>query len=65
MEIKDILTATESEIKNLINLKKTGKFELTLELNMNQGGLGKTYIRQHTREEILTAGEKKHLVNRA
>jgi len=51
-KLKEILLATEKQIKNLINLKKTGQYQLTLELNLNQGGLGKTYIKQETREEI-------------
>jgi len=51
--VKNILAAAEKQIIFLLSEKKTGKFELTLELHLSQGGLGKAFIRNYDRESIF------------
>lgn len=53
---KEIASALLKKIKTLISEKKTGKIELTLELNMSQGFIGSAYIRNNSlapKENIL------------
>jgi len=48
----NITEAVRRQIYSLICAKKSGKFELTLELNLSQGGIGDAYIHSHAREKI-------------
>lgn len=49
---KKILEAVLQQIKRLQSFKRTGKIELTIEINMTQGGIGSAFIQQRMKEEI-------------
>ncbi len=40
-----ILNAVRDKIKTLISTKKSGKIDLSLELNMSQGSIGSAYLK--------------------
>jgi len=43
-----ILNAVRDKIKSLISTKKSGKIDLSLELNMSQGYIGSAFIRDNS-----------------
>jgi hypothetical protein len=51
-KIDDILIAAKNYIFPLLDKKKTGNFELTIELNINNGGIRDAYFRSQARERI-------------
>jgi hypothetical protein len=51
-KIDVILAAARRQINILTSAKKSGKYELTLELNVSEGGIGDTFLRSQTRERI-------------
>jgi len=51
-KIADVLAAVREAIIPLTFGKYTGKVELTLEVNLTQGGIGDTFLHTHAREKI-------------
>jgi hypothetical protein len=50
--LTNITDAVARQVTALISAKKTGKYELKIELNLSQGGLGPTYLETTAREKI-------------
>jgi hypothetical protein len=49
-----ILKAVHNQIIRLISEKKSGRIDITLELNMSQGTIGSADIRNNCRETIFS-----------
>ena len=47
-----ILKKAKEEINNLILSKKSGKINITLEINMTQGAIGSAFINNNAKESI-------------
>lgn len=47
-----ILETIGKQIKNLTFSKSTGKYNLTIELKMNQGGITDAFLQKVTKERI-------------
>ena len=52
-KISEVLEATEKEIISLTKGNKTGKFELSLELNLTEGVIGNAFLHSHKRVRIM------------
>ena len=52
-KIAPVLSAVREKILSLTNAKATGKHEITIELNLVNGGLAETYLHTHSREKIM------------
>jgi hypothetical protein len=50
-----ILKAVQNQIVRLISDKRSGRIEITVELNMTQGFIGSADIRSSSRENIFSA----------
>ena len=48
----NITTAVRRQILSLTNAKKTGKYEIKIEVNLSQGGIGDAYLCSSSREKI-------------
>jgi hypothetical protein len=55
--INFILEAVYTQLNNLTSLKKTGKIELTLEINMTQGFIGSAYLQDNSKNCIFSSKE--------
>jgi hypothetical protein len=52
-KIASVMAATEEQIKSLTSAKKSGKYELTIELNMVDGGIADAFLHKNSREKIM------------
>ena len=53
---KTLLTITAAIRKQIISLttaKKTGKYEINIEVNLSQGGIGSVFVTPKGREQIV------------
>jgi len=50
-----ILKAVQNQLNRLIADRRSGRVEITVELNMSQGFIGAADIRSSSRENIFTA----------
>jgi hypothetical protein len=55
-KIDAIKSAIEKQIKNLISGKKTDKIELMVELNVTQGFIASSFLRNNSKETIFKQG---------
>lgn len=49
----DVLALIEEQIKFLTSVKKTGKYKITVEINLTDGGIGEIFLDNQSREKIL------------
>jgi hypothetical protein len=52
-KVKEILGAARNHLLSLISARKSGTFQLTLEVNMSQGGIGDAFLSCNARERII------------
>ena len=49
----NITDAVKRQIICLTSAKKTGQYDIRIELNLSQGGIGSVFMSQQTRERII------------
>ena len=52
-KLNNILSAIRKKINSLISEKRTGKYNILLEIDMSQGGAGDVFLISNTKERIL------------
>lgn len=52
-KLNNILSAIRKKINSLISEKRTGKYNILLEIDMSQGGVGDVFLISNTKERIL------------
>ena len=52
-KLNNILSAIRKKIHSLISEKRTGKYNILLEIDMSQGGVGDVFLISNTKERIL------------
>jgi len=52
IRIEKIVDEVRGKIKHLTLLKISGKYELTVEINVTQGAIGNVYVRNNAREKL-------------
>ena len=50
--IKQLISGAEKYIISLLDNKKSGKYEITLEINLTQGAVGESFLNTHSREKF-------------
>lgn len=51
-KLDDILFAIRKKINSLISDRKTGKYMLTIEVNLSQGGIGDVFLTSTDKERV-------------
>lgn len=52
IRIEKITDEVRGKIKSLTLLKKSGRYDLTIEINLTQGAIGSVYVRNNAREKL-------------
>lgn len=52
-KIASVMAAAEEQIKHLTESKLSGRYELTIELNMVSGGIADVFLHKNSRERIM------------
>ena len=57
-KVKEILGAARNYLLSLISGRKSGTFQVTLEVHVSQGGIGDAFLRSEARERIIKQAVK-------
>lgn len=52
LRVKQLISGVEKYIISLLDNKKSGKYEITVEVNLSQGAVGESFLNTHSREKF-------------
>jgi hypothetical protein len=52
LRVKQLISDAEKYLLSLIDNKKSGKYEITVEVNLSQGAVGESFLNTHSREKF-------------
>ena len=53
LRVKQLISDAEKYLLSLLNNKKSGKFAITVEINLSQGAVGESFLNTHSRERYF------------